>query len=258
MKDCTCKITPGTSAYGGNQIDSRGCEKHDTRDEIINTLRARLATAEGHLNEAGVATEFEGRNIDLDDRVKILMEQRDEARLMVDAAREHIANITAERDAEKNRAEVWEHATLAKDKQLSTFLEFQERLIADLDAARAGEARAVEALRTLNHAAKVAISTQYGNSFDEETPLTIRLLDGTCDETDAILASPALTWLAEQRAEAAAEVWMEVAQSHAHDGKVIGDLTEMAKCDSEECFSCDCIERAAALRAGAKGGSDDN
>lgn len=39
MDKCTCKITPGTSAYGGNQIDSRGCEKHDTRDEIIEQLR---------------------------------------------------------------------------------------------------------------------------------------------------------------------------------------------------------------------------
>ena len=39
MDRCTCKITPGTSAYGGNQIDSRGCEKHDTRDEIIEQLR---------------------------------------------------------------------------------------------------------------------------------------------------------------------------------------------------------------------------
>jgi hypothetical protein len=39
MDNCTCKITPGTSAYGGNRIDSRGCEKHDTRDEIIDQLR---------------------------------------------------------------------------------------------------------------------------------------------------------------------------------------------------------------------------
>lgn len=44
------------------------------------------------------------------------------------------------------------------------------------------------ALETLNHAAKVAISTEYGGCFDEETPLVIRLLDGTCDETDATLA----------------------------------------------------------------------
>lgn len=46
-----------------------------------------------------------------------------------------------------------------------------------------------EALETLNHAAKVAISSQYGSSFDEDTPLVIRLLDGTCDATDAVLAA---------------------------------------------------------------------
>ena len=44
------------------------------------------------------------------------------------------------------------------------------------------------ALDTLNHAAKVAISTRYGGNFDEDTPLVIRLLDGTCDETDAALS----------------------------------------------------------------------
>lgn len=46
-----------------------------------------------------------------------------------------------------------------------------------------------EALETLNHAAKVAISSLYGSSFDEDTPLVIRLLDGTCDATDAVLAA---------------------------------------------------------------------
>jgi hypothetical protein len=46
-----------------------------------------------------------------------------------------------------------------------------------------------EALETLNHAAKVAISSQYGSSLDRNTPLVIRLLDGTCDATDAILAA---------------------------------------------------------------------
>lgn len=46
-----------------------------------------------------------------------------------------------------------------------------------------------EALETLNHAAKVAISSLYGSSLDEDTPLVIRLLDGTCDATDAVLAA---------------------------------------------------------------------
>ena len=57
---------------------------------------------------------------------------------------------------------------------------------ADVALAHADDLRG--ALDTLNHAAKVAISTRYGGNFDEDTPLVIRLLDGTCDETDAALS----------------------------------------------------------------------
>lgn len=52
------------------------------------------------------------------------------------------------------------------------------------------ERRLREAVETLNHAAKVAIYTNYGASFEEGAPLTIRLLDGTCDATDEVLAAP--------------------------------------------------------------------
>lgn len=70
------------------------------------------------------------------------------------------------------------------------------------DAAESLVARLREALETLNHAAKVAISTEYWGCFDEETPLVIRLLDGTCDETDAAIALTPAQSLARCKAEA--------------------------------------------------------
>ena len=66
--------------------------------------------------------------------------------------------------------------------------ESRQAAIARAESAEALLAGLRGALETLNHAAKVAISTEYGGCFDEETPLVIRLLDGTCDETDAALA----------------------------------------------------------------------
>jgi hypothetical protein len=119
--------------------------------------------------------------------------------------RARLATVEGERDAAKEAsAKDREWVGRALEKQ-AEYLGQSQMLVAERDAAFAGEARAVEALGTLNHAAKVAISTNYGNSDDEDTPLTIRLLDGTCDATDEALtaARPALAWLAQQRAEAA-------------------------------------------------------
>lgn len=68
----------------------------------------------------------------------------------------------------------------------------EQKAMALLGAALAQNAELRRALETLNHAAKVAVSTEYGGSFDEETPLVIRLLDGTCDATDELLAETPL------------------------------------------------------------------
>lgn len=66
------------------------------------------------------------------------------------------------------------------------------RLIESLQSERDALAEQVvqmrEALETLNHAAKVAISSCFGAHEDDETPIQIRLLDGTCDATDEYLA----------------------------------------------------------------------
>lgn len=83
------------------------------------------------------------------------------------------------------------HPLAAERDQLRAEVErlrkYNESLLRERDDRIALLAQLRGALETLNHAAKVAISTEYGGCFDEETPLVIRLLDGTCDETDTAL-----------------------------------------------------------------------
>lgn len=162
MDKCTCKITPGTSAYGGNQIDSRGCEKHDTRDEIIEQLR----------------------------------QERDNA------------------------------------------LRYTELLIAERDAAQAGEARAVEALRRCYEGAARQLAEPRDHDDDQYA------LTAIATDCEAVLAArgPAIDWLAQQRREAVA-AWIE---------------KEATKCRQQngEYYDrgVDCMLReAAALRAGEVG-----
>jgi hypothetical protein len=167
----------------------------------IEDLKARLATAEAELD----ATEADAAR--WKSNADSIWMAGEENRKQSNA---EILKLRTERDAARakleeigmmiccvNDFEKFDPVQLVRD-QL-------EILRGELTSAQSGEARAVAGLGTLNHAAKVAISTHYGNSEDEDTPLTIRLLDGTCDATDELLsaAQPALDWLAQQRAEAA-------------------------------------------------------
>ena len=155
MDKCTCKITPGTSAYGGNQIDSRGCEKHDTRDEIIEQLR----------------------------------QERDNA------------------------------------------LRYTELLIAERDAARAGEARAVEACQRIEEALQGTDFADHG--LDSPVWNALELVrDVTADK-------PALAWLAQQRREAVATELERVA-GECHDFWSLFALRDWLR------------DRAAALLGGAE------
>jgi hypothetical protein len=257
----------GTS-YHGECLATERCI-----EEAIEKLRARIAELEAQLEElqhtrkverdAGLlmvheankerdaaralAKEWEAKAMDAANHpvVQVLLQERDaakaeaeERRTMAARAQEalrHLMNGLPTNDA------VWAAYGNA-DSARAWLAERDAKMHTALEAARAGEARAVEALGTLNHAAKIAISTNYGNSEDEDTPLTIRLLDGTCDATDELLAStqPALDWLAQREREAAAE-----------------ELERMCL-ENEERFGTHFLEtttdslrdRAAALRAG--------
>lgn len=129
-----------------------------------------------------------------DTEAKLVAENRelraevDRLRAVVNDMGDLMADVRRQRDAATARAE-------AAEKEALDYIDYRNQAVISrnamerrLEAAEALVAGLRGALETLNHAAKVAISTEYGGCFDEETPLVIRLLDGTCDETDAALA----------------------------------------------------------------------
>lgn len=85
-------------------------------------------------------------------------------------------------------------------------------------------------LTNLNHAAKVCISTEWGGSFEEETPLTVRLLDGTCEDVDEFLARTPAAALDEYRREVRLEAYREcqqIAGEAEREDKTAGGVWEL-------------------------------
>jgi pyruvate/2-oxoglutarate dehydrogenase complex dihydrolipoamide acyltransferase (E2) component len=138
---------------------------------FLNEHIATLQIIEGWVDQANVAKEFDGKKVDLDDRVRILMEQRDEA--------------LPERDAAKAEAEAAAEET--------------RRLFNGMLEARAGEARAVEALRKIAEDADAHLNDNVliGNS----TRWRLKTIRACAEDATA---QPALHWLAQREREAAA------------------------------------------------------
>lgn len=118
---------------------------------------------------------------------------------------------------------------------------------AERDAAQAGEARAVEALRKLANEADALRIEEYsirelvGNT--NWSCLRLRI-----DEARALDAQPALVWLAQQRREAAAEALENVRIGWLSDNDYRPGVPEIWRYIAD---------RAAVLRAGATGGEYD-
>lgn len=116
---------------------------------------------------------------------------------------------------------------------------------AERDAAQAGEARAVEAVRRCHEGAARQLAEPRDHDNDQYA-LTVIATD-----CEAILAAQrsALDWLAQQRREAAAEALAKLATDLRQDpwGTTLHDVDSLRK------ILC---TRAAALRAGATGGAD--
>ena len=132
---------------------------------------------------------------------------------------------------------------------------------AERDAARAGEARAVEALRKLANEADALQIEEYsirelvGNT--NWSCLRLRI-----DEARALDAQPALGWLTQQRAEAAATALDEAAE-HCETTELLMPVpkpgTTLREHGANVCVAMagELRQRAAALRAGATGGAED-
>ena len=281
MKDCTCKITPGTSAYGGNQIDSRGCDKHDTRDEIIATLRARLAEVEAERDAAlerarearKIADKFAEHCGNACKQLEAVERERDaliagqsQLYAKIEEAAKDAQRLEGERDAARGEAaEVIEH--YGDPEEDETLAEVVDRInknaeegwgrAGDLQAAlltaQAGEARAVELCVKASNVIRWCLE-----SITRIDP--IGGMEGFPDEFGGVgydcevvgASSPALAWLAQRDAEVAAKALERV-------GGSIGTHWETSLSPDEitDGIRAYLLEEAAALRAGATGGSDD-
>jgi hypothetical protein len=177
----------------------------------------------------------------------------------IEELKARLATVEGERDAARAASEKdreWVGRALDKQRE---YLEQCQALIAERDTAQSGEARAVEALKRIRDGAEVDISdltNEYealklcsycggSNDHTDECPHSI------CVEALAEYDGP-LAWLAQQRVEAAAEALERI-------GGSIGTHWETSLSPDEitDGIRAYLIEEAAALRAGATGGSDD-
>jgi hypothetical protein len=169
--------------------------------------------------------------------------------------RAKLALAEADRDAARKRVQECE------TRMMRYAIELAE-MQAERDAARAGEARAVEALRKLANEADALRIEEYsirelvGNT--KWSCLRLRI-----DEARALDAQPALDWLAQQRAEAAAEALEDIAKESGTDGGkayfasvVYREFPDRLTMRIGVVEAGELIMRAAALRAGAAGGAD--
>ena len=133
-----------------------------------------------------------------------------------------------------------------------------KKMEAERDAAKAGEARAVEALKRIAEDADSHLNDNVliGN------PTRWRLKTIRACAEDAI-SQPALDWLAQQRREAAAEALEDIAKESGTDGGkayfasvVYREFPDRLTMRIGVVEAGELIMRAAALRAGATGGAD--
>ena len=164
-------------------------------------------------------------------------------------------------------AEAEDRAASAKKEEKAIRKDYQDVLdkygdsSADLTAARAGEARAVEALRKIAENTKAALKAHNPDVFASRgkiEPGYCEALANCADDLDYAIseldAQPAIDWLAQQRREAAAEALEEVAKliRQTNPTPYGGDVApfEIGKWEGRQ-YAAEQIEaRAAELRKG--------
>jgi len=136
---------------------------------------------------------------------------------------------------------------------------------AERDAARAGEARAVEALEAEQRAAHWRNLARITDKHEDHLEAT-RLSEIAQNLRHGVVLvgnPPALAWLAQQRREAAAEALEDIAKESGTDGGkayfasvVYREFPDRLTMRIGVVEAGELIMRAAALRAGATGGAD--
>ncbi len=183
-------------------------------------------------------------------------------------AQYRLAAVEAERDAALKRAAEARETADNYAGHCNKACKQLEAVEAELDAARAGEARAVEALDVFARAYRVSM-LPFAPGIDEADGAHHWMPHGWPSVADFKLAnsvlsdSSALAWLAKQRAEAAAEALEGIAKENGTDGGkayyasvVYREFPDRLTMRIGVVEAGDLMMRAAALRAGAKGGVD--
>ena len=178
---------------------------------------------------------------ELHERVDSLL---DTLQMRFEALQARLVAVEAERDAALKRATEARETADNYAGHCNEACKQLEVVEAERDAARAGEARAVEALRRCHEGAARQLAEPRDHDNDQYA------LTAIATDCEAVLAAQrsALAWLAQQRREAAAEVWSDIRKVSEDVAAGGGLRLRIAKLVVDEC-----IERAAALRAGEVG-----
>ena len=216
----------------------------DRIEQKFERLRERLAAVEA---------ERDAQSALADQAVNLLAKMNNAyGSLIID-----LAAVMNERDAaqaEAARIDTQLQASLLRhrkdNRELGSLLETERckvtELTAERDAARAGEARAVEALKAV-----ITASAELAEECDEDTwkvdETRMRNLHDVLDKYEPMIEEnpPALSWLAQQRREAAVEALEKLVTDLRQDpwGTTLHDVDSLRK------VLC---ARAAALRAGGR------
>lgn len=140
--------------------------------------------------------------------IKALRQRRDEltekqtaAELSAASRGTHSAVLEIQLAAEKARAEKAGQRSGFFEKEAMEWGHSNAALVVKRDALAAHCERLREHAGLLVHGVKVAISTEFGNTEDVDLPITIRLMEGTMEVTDAVFRdTPAQSLEAIQRA----------------------------------------------------------
>jgi|GEM_PF-6871193 hypothetical protein len=203
-------------------------------------------------------------------RIAELEAEREKLRFDLAATLTHFDEVVKERDAAKAEAEGWQEAVYVKDKQLTEFMDWEDRFLRDLDAARAGEARAVEALKRIEQQLEWVIDN--GDTY--QASALIEFVSRIRDNYFSISAQPALAWLAQVKREAAEGAWRSAITlaygCHDYGGGHTGEKYEAfhhgidtvirvleAKRDGDESLQMKVIEQVGAAALLPKEGMDE-